>query len=222
MARKGQREADLSKKAVTLPLLWSSAKDTRLCSRNMLTCARAATTAIHQWVQAWDKMCVFVSERQRCAFFCPSNWISVSESVILCRRCFFCWCTVSPPSCFSFLVWVSQNTYLQYLWTVFANESRSIYSIQQSCVYFDVYPPQSSRTIYQIYSILGCCIAGAPTACGNTFGAIWTHSIFINFKWTSQLALYRSGIGLQGSCLNKQANHGLLTGLHFCCQTLDN
>lgn len=46
-ARKEQREAGLSKKAVTLPLPLSSRKDARLCSHNMLTCANAATTAAH-------------------------------------------------------------------------------------------------------------------------------------------------------------------------------
>lgn len=46
-ARKEQREAALSKKAVTLPLPWSSGKDARLCSHNMPTCTSAATTAAH-------------------------------------------------------------------------------------------------------------------------------------------------------------------------------
>lgn len=46
-ARKEQREAALSKKAVTLPLPWSSVKDARLCSHNMPTCTSAATTAAH-------------------------------------------------------------------------------------------------------------------------------------------------------------------------------
>lgn len=59
-ARKEQRKAALSKKAVTLPLLWSTTKNARLCSHNMLTCASAATTAAHHWGHACVWMCVLV------------------------------------------------------------------------------------------------------------------------------------------------------------------
>lgn len=58
-ARKEQRKAALSKKAVTLPLPWSSTKNARLCSHNMLTCASAATTAAHHRGHACVWMCVF-------------------------------------------------------------------------------------------------------------------------------------------------------------------
>lgn len=50
-----------SKKAVTLPLLWSSAKDARLCSHNMPTCASAATPATHQR----PRVCLGLPDRDR-------------------------------------------------------------------------------------------------------------------------------------------------------------
>lgn len=57
-----------------------SAKDARLCSRNMLTCASAATTATHQGVWACVWICVFVRARQRCVF--P---VLASQYLLLCN-----------------------------------------------------------------------------------------------------------------------------------------
>lgn len=94
-ARKEQREAALSKKAVTLPLPWSSVKDARLCSHNMPTCTSAATTAAHHLGHLVSKYVrVGVWQRQMCV-------LPVSASFphhLFLWRWLFCWCTFSVYS----------------------------------------------------------------------------------------------------------------------------
>lgn len=65
-------------------------KDARLCSRNMLTCASAATTAAHQGVRACVWTCVFARARQRCVF---SVLASQSLFLLIPVRWLLCWCT---------------------------------------------------------------------------------------------------------------------------------